>query len=130
MRHQAIKDLRLTQLKAKAKKQCSFEALMEIDSSMLSDPINGRSEDMYPGRGSFGVVKVEVLHEILVAVKEYLPKTLESDLVHEASILNKMCHPYLPLLIGICTSQKPLHIIMRFHAFDRLQSKTMHMELT
>ena len=38
-------------------------------------------------------------------------------------------HMYLPLLIGICTHQEPLRIVMQFHAFDELQSKMMHMEL-
>ena len=128
-RREAIRDLQLTQLRVQRPQKCGSCSYIEIDPSMLNDPNNGNQEEMYVGRGSFGVVKVQVFRDILVAVKEYLPKSLKSDVLHEASILNKVCHPYLPLLIGICTNQKPLRIVMQFHAFNKLQSKTMHMEL-
>lgn len=126
-----MRDLRLTQLKATLPQKCSCHSyIQEIDPSMLNDPmIDGKQEEQYVGHGSFGVVKVQVFHDILVAVKECLPKSLKVDVVHEASILNKVCHPYLPLLIGICTSQEPLRIVMQFHAFNKLESKTMNMEL-
>ena len=128
-RREAIRDLQFTQLKAKRPHKCETCSYMEIVPSMLNDPmLNGKQEEKYVGRGSFGVVKV-VFRDMLVAVKEYLPKSLKNDVFHEASILNKLCHPYLPLLIGICTSQEPLRIVMQFHAFNELQSKTMHMEL-
>ena len=104
--------------------------MQEVDPSMLNDPIiSGKQEEHYIGRGSFGVVKVQVFRDILVAVKEYLPKSLKLDVVHEASLLSKVCHPYLPLLIGICTNQQPLRIVIQFHAFNELESKTMQMEL-
>ena len=63
-----------------------------------------------------------LLKVLLVAVKEYLPKSVKLDVVHEASILSKVCHPYLPLLIGISTSQC-------IHAFNELESKTIKMML-
>ena len=91
---------------------------MEIVPSMLNDPmLNGKQEEKYVGRGR---LKSKFFRDILVAVKEYLPKSLKNDVFHEASILNKLCHPYLPLLIGICTSQEPLRIFMQFHAFNEL----------
>ena len=129
-RREAVRDMRLIQLKVQHPQKCSCHSYMEINPSMLSDPIiSGKKEEMYVGRGSFGVVKVQIFRDILVAVKEYNPKALKEDVVHEGSLLNKVCHPYLPLLIGICTTKKPLCIIMQFHAFNELQSKTMHMEL-
>ena len=130
-RREAIRDLQLTQLKTKLPHKCSCNSFMqEVDPSMLNDPIiSGKQEEHYVGRGSFGVVKVQVFRDILVAVKEYLPKSLKLDVVHEASLLSKVCHPYLPLLIGICTNQKPLRIVIQFHAFNELESKTMQMEL-
>ena len=44
--------------------------VQEIDSSMLADPqINGEQQECYVGRGSFGVVKLQVYRGIHVAVK-------------------------------------------------------------
>lgn len=89
-RRDAIRDLQLTQLKTKRPHKCSCNSyLQEVDPSFIN----------YVGRGSFGVVKVQVFRDILVAVKEYLPKSFKLDVVHEAFILSKVCHPYLPLLI-------------------------------
>ncbi len=42
---------------------------------------------------------------ILVAVKELF---LQQDVLHEENMLIRLCHPYLPYLLGICTSARPL----------------------
>ena len=95
---------------------------------MLNNPIiNGEQIEHCVGRGSFGAIKV--FRDILAAVKEYLPRSFKEDVFHEAAILNRVCHPSLPLLIGICTSQQPLRIVMQFNVFNNLDSKTMQIEL-
>lgn len=66
------------------------------------------------GRGCFGIVQVQKYRGILVAVKEYLPKTLSEDVLCEARILASLSHPYMPCLLGICISHKPLRLIMQF----------------
>ena len=100
--------------------------VQEIDPSMLHDPvIDGKSEVHYVGRGSFGIVRAQVLRGILVAVKEFLPRTVKADVIHEASLLNRICHPYLPFLIGICTKQLPFRLVLQFHAFKELESVTL-----
>ena len=87
--------------------------IQEIDPSMLHDPvIDGKAEVHYVGRGSFGIVRAQVLRGILIAVKEFLPRTVKVDVTHEASILSKLCHPYLPLLIGISTKQQPFRLVL------------------
>ena len=64
-----------------------------------------------------------------MAVKEFLPRSLKADVMHEASILVGLCHPYLPFFLGICTKEQPLRIVMQFHAFKGLQASTMRNEL-
>lgn len=102
----------------------------EIDRSLLSDPVANSDEDeLFVGRGCFGIVKVQLYRGIHVAVKEFLPKTVTADVMHEASMLSCMCHPHLPLLFGVCIKQRPLCIVMQFHAFEGLQPSTLHREL-
>ena len=48
---------------------------------------------------------------------ELLPLSIKDDILHEARVLAHLCHPYLPLLFGICTTTKPLRIVMQFHGF-------------
>lgn len=104
--------------------------IQEIDPSMLHDPvIDGKEEVRYVGRGSFGIVRAQVLRGILVAVKEFLPRSAKADVLHKASILNRICHPYHPLLIGMCTKQLPLSLVLQFHAFKELESVTLEHEL-
>ena len=92
--------------------------IQEIEPSMLCGPVvNGKKEACYVGLGCFGVVHVQVLLGMLVAVKQYLPWTVKQDVLQEASILSKICHPYLPLLLGVCTKQQPLCLVMQCHAF-------------
>ena len=61
-----------------------------------------------------------------MAVKEFLPRSLKADVMHEASILVGLCHPYLPFLLGICTKEQPLRIVMQFHAFKVSIKNTLY----
>ena len=71
----AIRDLKSIRLIEKRPHKCESCSYMEIEPSKLNDPmINNKQEVKYVGRGSFGVVKVQVFRDILVAVKEYLIK--------------------------------------------------------
>ena len=65
------------------------------------------------------MVRVQLYRDILVAVKELLPRTAQRDAIHEANMLIKVCHPHLPYhlpyLFGVCTSARPLRVITQFH---------------
>ena len=63
----------------------------QINPAMLID----LSEDLitYVGRGSFGIVKLQLYHGIYVAVKQVLPRTFISDVIAEAKCLMKLSHP-------------------------------------
>lgn len=68
----------------------------------------------YIARGSFSLVKVQKYRDILVAVKEYLPRTISDDVFHEARLLSSLCHPFVVCLLGICLSQKPYCLVTQF----------------
>lgn len=105
-------------------------SLHEINEQNLQDPVvNGKQEVVYLGRGAFGIVKVQLYRDILVAVKEYLPRSLAADVKQEAALVSRLCHPYLPLLIGVCTTSAPLRLVMQFHGVDALKSLTIWKEL-
>ena len=54
--------------------------LPSIDPLMLEDPvIDGRVEESYVGRGSFGIVRLQVYCGVQVAIKEFLPRSLVHD---------------------------------------------------
>ena len=56
----------------------AMPVFQEIDPTMLQNPVQKAAEH-YVGRGSFGIVKVKVFRGILVAVKEFLPRSLKTD---------------------------------------------------
>lgn len=100
-----------------------------IDPSMLEDPlIDGQCKECYVGRGSFGIVRLQVFRGINVAVKEFLPRTLRKDITNEALVLALLCHPYLPLLFGVCLKEEPYRLVMQFHGTDG-KSGTLFQEL-
>lgn len=104
--------------------------LHEINVQNLQDPVvDGKQEVVYLGRGAFGIVKVQFYRDLLVAVKEYQPRSLVADVKQEAALVSHLCHPYLPLLIGICTTAAPLRLVMQFHGVDALKSVTIGKEL-
>ena len=101
----------------------SIPTLPLIDRSMLTNPTqyglsNTRDKDVFVGRGSFGVIKFQQYRGIQVAVKEFLPRTRAESVKYEANILLKLSHPYVPLLLGICTSKYPFIMVMQYHGID------------
>ena len=77
----------------------------EIDPRNLQDPEGMEDKmDLWIGRGSFGIVKLQVYRGISVAVKELLPKTLLTDVQHKAAMMMKLCNPNLLFLLGISTA--------------------------
>lgn len=102
-----------------------------IDAHMLEDPIvDGEQKECFLGRGSFGIVRLQMYRDIKVPVKEMLPRTVSEDVTKEALILASLCHPYLPCLFGICLKEKPYRLIMQFHAIDDLTSLTLYQLLS
>ena len=63
-----------------------------------------------------------------MAVKEYLPRTMLDDVKREASFLSRICHQFLPLLIGI-TSKNKLRLVMQFHGISHMKASTVRDEL-
>ncbi len=91
----------------------SVTQLHEIDPTLLQDPVRKGSEpEVFIGRGSFGVVKLQVFRQMNVAVKEMSPRTVLSDVLNEARILALLCHPFVPYLFGVCTAVKPYRVVM------------------
>lgn len=102
-----------------------------IDPHMLKDPVvNGEAKECFVGRGSFGIVRLQIYRDIKVAVKELLPRTLIDDVTKEAQILASLSHPYLPFLFGISINETPYRIVMQFHAISELKSITLYQELS
>ena len=96
--------------------QQSSSGFHEIDPTMLKDPTFVKAdEDLWIGRGSFGVVKIQLYRGIKVVCKELRVKTLLQDVHSEASILMRLSHPYLPYLFGVCTTAEPYRLVMQFH---------------
>lgn len=102
----------------------------EISMNNLEDPVvDGQQKSLYVGRGSFAIVRVQLYRGMKVAVKEYLPRCVKDDLLHEAAVLSQLCHPYLPLLIGVCSSGQPLCLVMQFHGVDSFKTLILGDEL-
>ena len=65
-----------------------------IDPDTIKDPlVAGVPQPVYLGRGSFGIVRLQIYRGIDVAVKELLPRAMLTDLMHETQILASLCHP-------------------------------------
>lgn len=94
-------------------KSCSHVHVPRIDRSLLCNSTefgeSPRAEDLFVGRGSFGIVKLQMYHGICVAVKEFLPRTAKESVEREAQLMCELCHPYLPLLFGVCTLNYPYY---------------------
>ena len=118
-RKEAIKEqLRIVkQIPSTLPKAQATALLHEVCPDLLHDPVksDGSTTKEYIGRGSFAVVCLQLYRGFHVAVKEFLPRSVRADVIHEAMVLTKLCHPYLPYLFGVCTSSLPLRIIMQFH---------------
>lgn len=68
---------------------------------------------------------MQLYREILVAAKEYLPRSLADGVKQEAALVSHLCNPYLLLLIGVCTTSPPFHLEMQFHGIDALMLLTI-----
>ena len=103
-----------------------------IDRSLFSDPADfgdhPNDTDLFVGRGSFGVVKCQMYHGIYVAVKEFLPHTIKESVMKEACLLFDLCHPYLPLLFGVCISKLPYILVIQYYGIG-IESVTFRREL-
>ena len=87
----------------------------EIDVNSLTNPIVNhiqQAQDHYLGRGSFGIVQLQLFRGVHVAVKKFHLRASLEDLQQEAKIMVSLCHPCLPYLFGTCTLQKPYKIVM------------------
>ena len=84
----------------------------QIDPRLL---LNSGEAEHYLGRGSFGIVTSKMYRGIGVAVKQLHVKSKSEDVEHEASIIDCLCHPFLPYLFGICTATKPFKIVTQLH---------------
>ncbi len=105
------KEAMITNSRVSSHKHSLHPVVHEVDPSLLTDPVvNEKRQEHYLGRGSFGVVRLQLYRGIYVAVKELLPKSVKEDVKHEAEILATLCHPFLPQLFGICTRTQPLRI--------------------
>lgn len=121
------------------KELCFSKGVVEVpkfpvfDRSLLCDPKeSGKSPDnsdvFFVGRGSFGIVRCQMYRGIYVAVKEFLPRTLKDSVVKEAQVMSGLCHPYLPFLLGVCTSKYPYILVTQYYGIG-LKSVTFQSEL-
>lgn len=115
-RREAMTELRMQHNSSTVKERIHVH---QIEPSTISDcVIDGEPREVYIGRGCFGIVRLQSYRGICVAVKELLPQTVLADVMHEARILSLLCHPNLPYLFGVCTSDVPLRIVMQFHGVN------------
>ena len=104
--------------------------LMEINPEMLYNPvIDGTIKEVYLARGCFGIVCLKLYRSLQVAVKQFLPCSLISDIKNEAMILGSLCHPYLPLLFGVCIKSQPYQIVMQYYGLKDHDVSTFQKEL-
>ena len=110
--------------------------LHEVNPLMLKDPqVAERTQKVYLGRGSFGIVQLKTYRDFYVAVKEFMAKTPKRDILHEALYLSKLSHPSVPYLFGVVSRKLPLRLVMQFHgkydpkAVD-FRSLTLHRGMT
>ena len=80
----------------------------QINPVMLTNLTDGLNN--YIGRGSFGIVKLQLYRGIYVAVKQFLPRTFINDILNEAKCLTKLSHPNLPHFLVF--AQKSSHIAL------------------
>jgi len=81
------------------------------------------AQEHYLGRGSFGIVQLQLFRGVHVAVKRFHLRASLEDVQQEAKMMVSLCHPLFPYLFGICTLRKPYKIVMQFHGFiDKLES--------
>ena len=101
--------------------------MLQIERSLLTNPTKDNTE-VYIGEGAFSIVQLKIYRGVKVAVKQYRTKTLKSDVLHEASIISSLCHPYLPLFFGLCTESTPYQLVVQFHGIG-METVTLSREI-
>ena len=110
--------------------QNSNVLLTEINPEILYNPvIDGTIKEVYLARGCFGIVCLKFYRGLQVAVKQFLPRSLISDIKNEAMILGSLCHSYLPLLFGVCIKSQPYQIVMQYYGLKDHDVSTFQKEL-
>ncbi|KAM9445135.1 tyrosine-protein kinase TXK [Clarias gariepinus] len=68
------------------------------------------------GRGEFGVVRLGQWREQhTVAIKAVREGSMsEDDFIEEAKVMMRLCHPKLVQIYGVCTTQRPICIVLEF----------------
>ena len=84
-----------------------------IDRVHLEEMIDNSGGSNHIGEGSFGECSKMIYCGIPVAVKKFNELSSFPDVIREASILGKLSHPNIPVLLGICTTQ-PYSLVMNF----------------
>lgn len=83
---------------AKSTQTRVLPAVHEINPIDLKDPVvDGVYIEIYVGCGSFSVVRLQQYRGIKVAIKEFHSCTIR-DVKNEATILARLCYPFLPHL--------------------------------
>lgn len=90
-----------------------------VDCGHLEKPLcnNGKTLHVNIGEGTFGCCHKMMYHGIPVAVKHFKGLSSLADVKKEASILNNLSHPGIPLVFGICTT-KPYLLILNFYCVN------------
>ena len=104
------------------KKPVPTQHVRKLSSSILSEC----SEII--GEGRFGVCKKACLQGYPVCVKEFKDVGISTNhnmLLHEASVLSKICHASVCLFLGIQTERPPHCLIMNLYTLDGV-SVTVH----
>ncbi|XP_020113001.1 U-box domain-containing protein 33-like [Ananas comosus] len=76
--------------------------VVEFSYSELQLATNDFDNSLKIGEGGYGTVYKGFLHHTAVAIKILNPPTLHSQFYEEVNVLNKVRHPNLVTLIGVC----------------------------
>ena len=122
------KEVMRTRRHQRSESQSLIPVLHEINPDYLTDPVvDGKPNARYIGRGSFSVVRLQVYRDVTVAVKEFLPHSIRSDVVHEASIIAILiCRTYLEY-VKIVTQFHSVNSTLRQEMQSLSQSVGNHM---
>ena len=85
----------------------SSPEIRQIDPMYLIHPRSsddGKPTETYLGSGSFSIVRLQIYHGIKVVVKQFRACSFKDDVAKEAKFLTGLCHPNLPYVFGVCTT--------------------------
>ena len=99
-------------------REATLPKIHEIEVAMLEDPgAHGQHEEHYLGRGSFGVVKLQLYRGVHVAVKEFCSRTIKEDVKKEAGVLASLCHHIFLTSLGFVLLPNPSTLLCNFMVF-------------